>query len=199
MIAKRIPSILPLPTREEFLEILAIHSAAGMTLDGALRFGGPLGLPTIRFGCGAARRRDLPQARRGFAGPPRGALPRRVPGVQRSAMEVLRQPLEDGEVTISRSAAKITLPCRCMLVAAMNPCPCRTSGRPGHRCRCTPTQIQHYRARVSGRFWTASIFMWRHGPSAWRPCAAMKSRELRHHSRTRRKGPRGPAVATGLP
>jgi magnesium chelatase family protein len=73
-----------------------------------------------------------------------------LPEFKRSALEVLRQPLEDGQVTISRSAGKVTLPCAFMLVAAMNPCPCGYLGDSGHACRCTPTQIQRYRARVSG-------------------------------------------------
>jgi magnesium chelatase family protein len=151
MIAKRIPSILPLPTREEFLEILAIHSAAGMTLDGALRFERPFRAPhhTISdvglLGGGTfPKPGEVSLAHHGVL------FLDEFPEFSRSAMEVLRQPLEDGEVTISRSAAKITLPCRCMLVAAMNPCPCGHLGDPAHRCRCTPTQIQHYRARVSG-------------------------------------------------
>ena len=73
-----------------------------------------------------------------------------LPEFKRSALEVLRQPLEDGEVTISRSAGKITLPCAFMLVAAMNPCPCGYLGDSKHECRCSPTQIQRYRSRISG-------------------------------------------------
>ena len=73
-----------------------------------------------------------------------------LPEFKRSALEVLRQPLEDGEVSISRSAGKITLPCAFMLVAAMNPCPCGFLGDAQHACRCTPTQVQRYRARISG-------------------------------------------------
>jgi magnesium chelatase family protein len=59
-------------------------------------------------------------------------------------------PSEDGDVTISRSAGKVTLPCAFMLVAAMNPCPCGYLGDTKHECRCTPTQVQRYRARISG-------------------------------------------------
>ena len=73
-----------------------------------------------------------------------------LPEFKRSALEVMRQPLEDGHVTISRSAGKVTLPCSFMLVAAMNPCACGYLGDPRHECRCTPAQIQRYRARISG-------------------------------------------------
>src|SRR3954467_11894186 len=59
-------------------------------------------------------------------------------------------PLEDGHVSISRSAGKITLPCHFMLVAAMNPCPCGYLGDAKHECRCSPAQVQRYRARISG-------------------------------------------------
>jgi magnesium chelatase family protein len=62
----------------------------------------------------------------------------------------MRQPLEDGQVTISRSAGKVTLPCGFMLVSAMNPCACGYLGDPRHECRCSPAQIQRYRARISG-------------------------------------------------
>lgn len=72
------------------------------------------------------------------------------PSFKRSALEVLRQPLEDGKVTISRSAAKITLPSSIMLVAAINPCPCGYMGDPKRECRCTVPQVQRYRNPISG-------------------------------------------------
>jgi magnesium chelatase family protein len=65
-------------------------------------------------------------------------------------LEVLRQPLEDGKVTISRAAGSLTFPSEFMLVAAMNPCPCGYLGDARHSCRCSPVQIQRYRARISG-------------------------------------------------
>jgi magnesium chelatase family protein len=73
-----------------------------------------------------------------------------LPEFRRSVLEVLRQPLEDGEIVITRSAAQRTLPCAFMLVAAMNPCPCGQLGETRPACRCTPAQIQRYQGRVSG-------------------------------------------------
>jgi magnesium chelatase family protein len=152
MVAKRIPTIMPAPTLDEHLEILSIHSAAGRTISGEMTWGtrpfrgphhtisdvGLLGGGTIP-GPG-----EISLAHHGVL------FLDELPEFKRSALEVLRQPLEDGDVTISRSAGKITLPCCFMLVAAMNPCPCGYLGDPKHECRCTPTQIQRYRARISG-------------------------------------------------
>ncbi len=152
MVAKRIASIMPVPTREEHLEILSIHSAAGRTISGEMTgearpFRSPhhtvsdvalLGGGTIP-GPG-----EISLAHQGIL------FLDELPEFKRSALEVLRQPLEDGDVTISRSAGKITLPCAFMLVAAMNPCPCGYLGDSKHECRCSPTQIQRYRARISG-------------------------------------------------
>ncbi|MDD3179686.1 MAG: YifB family Mg chelatase-like AAA ATPase [Opitutaceae bacterium] len=152
MIAKRIPGIMPKPTLDEFLEILRIHSAAGCTINGEMHFmERPVRAPhhTISdvglLGGGA------------IPGPGEISLAHHgvlfldeLPEFKRSALEVLRQPLEDRHVTISRSAGKITLPCSFMLVAAMNPCPCGYLGDGRHECRCSPAQIQRYRARISG-------------------------------------------------
>jgi magnesium chelatase family protein len=152
MIAKRVPGIMPQPTLDEYLDILRIHSAAGQTMDGSLHFlqrparaphhtisdVGLLGGGTIP-GPG-----EISLAHQGVL------FLDELPEFKRSALEVLRQPLEDGHVTISRSAGKITLPCHFMLVAAMNPCPCGYLGDAKHECRCSPAQIQRYRARISG-------------------------------------------------
>lgn len=73
-----------------------------------------------------------------------------LPEFHRNVLEVLRQPLEDGIVTIARAAATVTFPCQFMLVAAMNPCPCGYYGDPKRECRCTSLQIQRYRNRISG-------------------------------------------------
>jgi len=73
-----------------------------------------------------------------------------LPEFKRSALEVMRQPLEDGRVTISRAAGSLTFPAEFMLVAAMNPCPCGYFGDLKRECRCSPVQVQRYRQRVSG-------------------------------------------------
>lgn len=149
MMAKRIPTILPEPTLEEFLEILSVHSVAGNTLKGPVhRFQRPYRSPHHTISdVGLLGGGSIP-------GPGEVSLAHNgvlfldeLPEFKRSALEVLRQPLEDGDVTISRSAGKVTLPCRFMLVAAMNPTPC---GYIGEDCTDTPAQIQRYRSKISG-------------------------------------------------
>ena len=152
MVAKRIPTVMPAPAPEEQLEILGIHSAAGRTISGEMIWG------TRPFRSPHHTISDVGLLRGGtIPGPGEISLAHHgvlfldeLPEFKRSALEVLRQPLEDGEVSISRSAGKITLPCAFMLVAAMNPCPCGYLGDPKHECRCTPVQIQRYRSRISG-------------------------------------------------
>jgi magnesium chelatase family protein len=73
-----------------------------------------------------------------------------LPEFNRKSLEVMRQPLEDGQVTISRALTSTTFPARFMLVAAMNPCPCGFLGDPRHACKCTPPVIERYMARLSG-------------------------------------------------
>jgi magnesium chelatase family protein len=152
MIAKRIPSILPEPSTEEFLEILNIHSAAGNSVLSEKKFfRRPVRSPHHTISdVGLLGGGSIP-------GPGEISLAHNgilfldeLPEFKRSALEVMRQPLEDGEVTISRSAGKITLPSRFMLVAAMNPCPCGYLGDATNDCRCSMPQIQRYRSRVSG-------------------------------------------------
>ncbi len=126
MIAKRIPSIMPPPSMEEFLEILGIYSAAGLTRGRKTgRFERPFRAPhhTISevglIGGGTnPKPGEISLAHNGVL------FLDELPEFHRSVLEVMRQPLEDGVVNISRSAGKITVPCRFMLVAAMNPCPC---------------------------------------------------------------------------
>lgn len=151
MIAKRIPTIMPLPTYEEFLEILGVYSAAGLTKAAEYRrFKRPFRAPHHTI------------SKVGLVGggpnPKPGEVSLAHNGVLfldelpefGSVLDNLRQPIEDGRLTISRAAGKITLPCKFMLVAAMNPCKCGYYGSTQRRCRCTPQQIRAYRARVSG-------------------------------------------------
>jgi magnesium chelatase family protein len=152
MVAKRIPTIMPAPTLDEHLEILGIHSAAGRTISGEMTWGSrPFRSPHHTVS-------DVALLGGGtIPGPGEISLAHHgvlfldeLPEFKRSALETLRQPLEDGDVTISRSAGKITLPSAFMLVAAMNPCKCGYLGDPKHECRCSPTEVQRYRARISG-------------------------------------------------
>ncbi|CAI8357852.1 MAG: Competence protein ComM [Opitutia bacterium UBA7350] len=152
MIAKRISGIMPPLKLEEFLEILSVQSAAGITLDPSkTRNQRPFRSPhhTISdvglLGGGTfPRPGEISLAHQGVL------FLDEHPEFRRSTLEVLRQPLEEGQVTISRSAAKVTLPATFMLVCAMNPCPCGYAGDPTHPCRCSITQIQRYRSRISG-------------------------------------------------
>ena len=152
MIARRVPSILPPLTVEEALEVSRIHSVAGLA-KGAENFvtKRPFRSPhhtvsSIGLLGGGAHPMpgEVSLAHRGvlfldeFAEFPRQTL------------EVLRQPLEDGHVGVSRAAAAHDYPSRFILVAAMNPCPCGYSGDPSHECRCTQSQILKYQSRVSG-------------------------------------------------
>ncbi len=152
MISKRLPTIMPEPSLDEFLEILAVHSAAGISLPGGVtRRERPFRSPHHTISdVGLLGGGSIP-------GPGEISLAHNgvlfldeLPEFKRSALEVMRQPLEDGDVSISRSAGKITLPASFMLVAAMNPCPCGYLGDPRRECRCSPPQVQRYRSRLSG-------------------------------------------------
>lgn len=156
MAARCIPSIMPPLSPDEQLDILAIHSAAGRTLqrDGAapsLTSCPPFRAPhhsasdlALLGGGSVPRPGEISLAHHGVL------FLDELPEFRRSVLEVLRQPLEDGLVCISRCSSKLTFPSAFMLVAAMNPCPCGHLGDARKRCRCTPTQIERYRARVSG-------------------------------------------------
>jgi magnesium chelatase family protein len=152
MLSKRLPSVLPPMSFEEALETTRIHSVAGTLRDGqALMAIRPFRSPhhtisdvALIGGGQFPRPGEVSLSHNGVL------FLDELPEFKRSVLEVLRQPLENGEVTVSRAAASISYPSRFMLVAAMNPCPCGYLGDEKHRCSCTAGQILRYRSRVSG-------------------------------------------------
>jgi magnesium chelatase family protein len=150
MLAKRLPTVLPPLEFEEALEITKIHSVAGLTGRSGLIKERPFKSP----------HHTVSQA--GLIGG--GSVPRpgevslahlgvlfldELPEFDRSVLEVLRQPIEDKQVTISRAASSLTFPANFTLVASMNPCPCGYFGS-SRECTCSPTQIQRYVGKISG-------------------------------------------------
>jgi magnesium chelatase family protein len=151
MLAKRLPTILPPLEFEAALELTKIHSVAGLTGRAGLVCERPFRAPhhTISdaglIGGGAVPRPgEVSLAHHGVL------FLDELPEFDRSVLEVLRQPLEDKQVTISRAAMSLTFPASFMLAAAMNPCPCGFWNDPLRECRCTPPQIQRYIGRISG-------------------------------------------------
>ncbi len=151
MLAQRIPTIFPEMTLEEALEVTLIYSVLGLNSvqnpliaarpfraahpsisDAGLIGGGMIPQPG-----------ELSMAHHGVL------FLDELPEFSRSVLESLRQPLEDGTVTVARVHGKVTLPARCMLVASMNPCPCGLAGDPAKNCLCTPSQIHRYRSKIS--------------------------------------------------
>jgi magnesium chelatase family protein len=152
MLAKRLPTILPPTTFEEAIETTKIFSVVGMLAKGqALITRRPFRSPhhTISdaglIGGGhIPRPGEVSLAHNGVL------FLDELPEFKKHVLEVLRQPLEDLKVTISRAASTLTYPASFMLVAAMNPCPCGYFADPKHECRCTHQQIHRYRSKISG-------------------------------------------------
>ena len=152
MLARRLPSILPALSQEEALELTKIYSIAGLLPPGVtlLRqrpFRSPHHTTTkagLVGGGNYPRPGEVTLAHHGVL------FLDEFPEFHREVLEVLRQPLEDGKVTIARTTLTLVYPSRFMLVAAMNPCPCGFYRDPLQACRCTPAQIQRYNARLSG-------------------------------------------------
>ncbi|MDR3143888.1 MAG: YifB family Mg chelatase-like AAA ATPase [Puniceicoccales bacterium] len=150
--ARRIPGIMPMLTFDEFLETMSIYSAAGLLMSGENAcFERPFRSPHhtisnagLLGGGSIPTPGEISLAHNGVLFLDELAEFRKV------TLESLRQPLEDGEVIISRSARKIKFPCNSMVVGAMNPCPCGHLGEPGNRCKCSRLDVQKYRARISG-------------------------------------------------
>ncbi len=152
MMAKRLPGILPDLSREEMLRCTEIYSVAGLTSRKN---------PVISQRPFRSPHHTVSAA--GLAGG--GTIPKpgeislahngvlfldELPEFRSDVLEVLRQPLEDGEVTVSRVSGSVTFPSRFMLVCAMNPCRCGWYGHPSGRCRCTPNEVRRYHSRISG-------------------------------------------------
>jgi magnesium chelatase family protein len=152
MLARRAPGLLPPLTRPEALEVTRIHSAAGLlTARGGLNLHPPFRAPHhtvsdagLIGGGGVPRPGEVSLAHRGVL------FMDEFPEFHRKALETLRQPLEDGAVTISRARATVQYPARFQLLAAMNPCPCGHLGDPEKACACTPAERTRYLARLSG-------------------------------------------------
>jgi magnesium chelatase family protein len=152
MLARRLPGILPALTPDEALEVTRVHSIAGL----------------LPLGSGLVARRPFRSPHHGISGPGLvggGSPPRpgevslahngvlfldELPEYPRTVLESLRQPLEDGFLTIVRAAGRLRFPARCCLVAAMNPCPCGYLGHPTRRCTCGSDEVHRYRAKISG-------------------------------------------------
>jgi len=152
MLARRIPSILPDMTRSESLQTTEIYSVAGMTdaahpLVDVRPFRSPhhtASTVSLAGGGGTPRPGEISLAHNGVL------FLDELPEFDKSALETLRQPLEDGFVTITRAAGTLTLPSRFMLVCAMNPCKCGWYGHPSGRCTCSENQVEQYMRRISG-------------------------------------------------
>ncbi|MFN7131763.1 MAG: YifB family Mg chelatase-like AAA ATPase, partial [Myxococcales bacterium] len=151
MLAKRLPTILPEMGFEEALETTKVYSVVGLVGDRALIRERPFRAPhhTISdaglIGGGSIPRPgEVSLAHNGVL------FLDELPEFKKNVLEVLRQPLEDGRVTIARAAQSLSFPSRMMLIAAMNPCPCGHAGSSTRECTCAPIDVQRYRARVSG-------------------------------------------------
>ena len=152
MMAKRLPSILPPLSLAESLETTQIHSVAGkLNRDTSLisqrTFRAPhhtISQVALVGGGNNPQPGEISLAHNGVL------FLDEMPELSRSVLEVLRQPLEDRKISISRAKYSVEYPCSFMLVASMNPCPCGYYGDPTHNCVCTPGQIQHYMNKISG-------------------------------------------------
>jgi magnesium chelatase family protein len=152
MLARRLPSILPDMTRREAMESTEIHSVMGLTSkEQPLLLQRPFRSPHhtispmgMAGGGSSPRPGEISLAHNGVL------FLDELPEFQKDVLEVLRQPLEDGVVQISRASGSVAYPSRFMLVAAMNPCKCGWYGHPSGRCRCTPQAVERYQSRISG-------------------------------------------------
>lgn len=152
MLARCLPTVMPDLTFEEALEITKIHSVAGILGEEGIVSERPFRTPhhtaTTVSMCGGGNRVIHP----GEISLAHGGVLflDELPEYKRSTLEALRQPLEDGVITVSRAGGTVTYPARFMLCASMNPCPCGNYGSKDLVCSCSPAEIRRYRAKVSG-------------------------------------------------
>lgn len=152
MLAKRVPSILPDMNFDEMIETTKIHSIAGTLRNDGLVTQRPFRAPhhTVTAvglgggGTGSIRPGEVSLAHNGVL------FLDELPEFSRTALEVLRQPIEDSVITISRSGQACTYPCSIMVIAAMNPCPCGYYGDSTHKCTCNDNKISRYLSKISG-------------------------------------------------
>ncbi|HID50038.1 MAG TPA: ATP-dependent protease [Chromatiales bacterium] len=151
MLASRLPGILPPMTEQEALETAALHSISNHGFSAQDWMQRPFRAPhhtasaaALVGGGSQPRPGEISLAHNGVV------FLDELPEFDRRVLEVLREPLESGRITISRAARQAEFPARFQLVAAMNPCPCGYHGHPSGRCRCAPDQIARYRGRISG-------------------------------------------------
>lgn len=151
MLAKRMTTILPDMSRDEMLQTTEIHSVAGLTnrnnpIVDTRPFRAPHHTTSSAALSGGAQLQpgEMSLAHNGVL------FLDELPEFHRDVREALRQPLEDGVVTVSRAAGTVTYPSRFMLICAMNPCKCGWYGHPTHRCTCSELEIRRYHSRVSG-------------------------------------------------
>lgn len=151
MLASRLPGILPALDDASAMEVASVHSVAGHPLQPGGWRQPPFRSPhhtasavALVGGGSSPRPGEISLAHRGVL------FLDELPEFERRVLEVLREPMETGEISISRAARQVTFPAKFQVVAAMNPCPCGYSGHPNIECQCTPSQVMRYRAKISG-------------------------------------------------
>jgi magnesium chelatase family protein len=206
MLARRVPGILPPLSFEEALEATVVHSVAGLTRNRGLLTERPFRAPHhtvsdagLVGGTSIPRPGEVSLAHRGVL------FLDELPEFRRHVLDALRQPLEDGEVSLARAGRTVRYPADVMLVAAMNPCPCGHHGDRVRRCRCTAHELMKYRRRVSGPLLdridlhvdVPAVAPALLGTGGGAPSAEVRARVLRARDAQAARGPRANARLRG--